>query len=210
MDNLQEFIKLARAFFYLARSKHRAWTRIIDRDKGHGMWRRIGAGHYGEAWAHTMYPDLVLKISGRAQWGNDVFYFEEDYLYNMKVRLDAWPVFARHCRDNPHPKLPKIMHFEQPSEGMAWAVLPRYRSMDEYSPGVYDRLDHERIKLREMLQGLETAPDWMWPLRQMAGSLYFRVDLHSGNVMVDPKTGELIITDPFSATGPSTAASCSY
>ena len=208
MDNLQEFIKLARAFFYLARSKHRRKNRLPERT--HGSWRRLGAGHYGEAWAHRAYPDLVLKISGRAQWGNDEFYFDKFHLYNMKVRLDAWPVFARHCRDNPHPKLPKIMHFEQPSEGMAWAVMPRYESLPDMDMAEYDRLDNERRMLREMLQGAPYAPEWMWPLRQMAGGLYFQVDLHEGNVMVDPKTGELIITDPFSATGSSTAASCSY
>lgn len=199
MDNLQEFIKLARAFFYLARSKHRRKNRLPDRE--HGEWCRIGQGHYGEAWAHRAYPDLVLKISGRAQWGNDMFYFEKDSLYNMKVRLDAWPVFARHCRDNPHPKLPKIMHFEQPSEGMAWAVMPKYNTLD--SAPSRSRLDAERYALRNMLEGSDAAPDWMWPLRQMAGGLHFAVDLHSGNVMVDPRTGELIITDPFSATGPS-------
>lgn len=51
---------------------------------------------------------------------------------------------------------------------------------------------------RHYLEGGKGAPEWMWPIIGMRGALGMWVDLHSGNVMLDPLTSEYIMTDPFS------------
>ena len=102
-----EFITKARALaFYRKRKHNRARRRgywWCDSD-GLTGWKKIGCGHFGEAWEHEDHPGYVVKISGRAGFGDNL-------VYSKKPRLDGWPTFAQHCQAHPHPNLPKILHF---------------------------------------------------------------------------------------------------
>lgn len=85
----------------------------------------LGSGYYGEAWQHEDYPEWVVKVSGYAGWAY------EHPLDQEPDRLDAWPVFARHCAAEPHKNLPKIVHLEQMTERMTWAIMPLYYSASD-------------------------------------------------------------------------------
>lgn len=187
-----EFIGKARALAFYRKLKVRR-----ARQEGEGGyadteglagWRRIGAGHFGEAWQHAEHGSLVVKISGRGGFGYGS-------MGNEEPRLDGWPVFAQHCQANPHPNLPNILHFERLSVGISWGVMPRYESVDIYS----NSCDEEIVtEWRDYLEGEKGAPEWLWPIIGMRGALGMEVDLHRGNVMLDTTTGEYIMTDPFS------------
>lgn len=145
-------------------------------------WTLIGTGHFGEAWVHADHPELVLKISGPAGWGNGYRAYDEDI---GATRYDAWPIYARYCMQNPGRHLPKIYHLVQVSRGIAWGVMPRY---DE---GDASTMDAARGALRDGSHGLAGV-------RQMRDAMGLSVDVHEGNVMVCPETGDWILTDPFS------------
>ena len=89
------------------------------------------------------------------------------------------------------------MYFERLSLGVSFGVMPCYAAIDE------DDCDDEAIirEWRDYLQGDPGSPSWLWPIIGMRAALAMRVDLHSGNVMRDPKTGKYIMTDPFSSVG---------
>lgn len=186
-----EFIAKARALAFYRKFKVRRARRDGERwcdSVGLAGWRWIGAGHFGEAWEHEDHPGYVVKISGRAAFGGDA-------LPTGKPSLDGWPTFAQHCQANPHPNLPKILHFERLSVGISFGIMPYYRSIDPYGVAA----DGEIVsQWRDYLDGGKGAPEWMWPIIGMRGALGMRVDLHGGNVMMDMDTGEYIMTDPFS------------
>ena len=146
-------------------------------------WTLIGTGHFGEAWVHADHPDLVLKISGPAGWGGGYRAYDED---TGATHYDAWPIYARYCMQNPGPHLPKIYHLVQVSRGIAWGIMPRYA--DGGDDGIRDAA---RAALRDGTHGLAGV-------RQMRDAMALSVDVHSGNVMVCPETGDWILTDPFS------------
>lgn len=186
-----EFIAKARALAFYRKLKVRRARRAgyswADR-KGLSGWTKLGAGHFGEAWAHEDHMGYVVKISGRAAFGGDA-------VHGAKPQLDGWPTFAQHCQANPHPNLPKILHFERLSVGISFGIMPYYRGIDPYRVAA----DSEVVsKWRDYLDGGPGAPAWMWPIIGMRGALCMRVDLHADNVMRDMDTGEYIMTDPFS------------
>lgn len=186
-----EFIELCRMLVGIRKHKHRRSTRwptpMHQEDFLYLQgWQRIGAGHFGEAWQHQDYPDLVLKLSGFAGFGQDCQYDTVD-----APALDAWPVYARHCQAHPHEHLPEILHFEQPSQRIAWAIMPVYLSVDEAAE------QQDWLWVREAILDGDTDADWLWPIIGMQESLRFTVDLHDANVMFKPD-GTYVITDPFS------------
>lgn len=186
---LQDFIKECERFVAVRRHKMRR-NGARHCPELFIQWTCIGSGHFGEAWAHDDYPDLVLKISGRAGWGAS----REHGYYGMDCsRLDAWPVFARHCMAHPHMHLPTVLHVRDVSPGMTWGVLKRLHKKGGYTD-VY-----EFIRVCERaLAGLSVGPQWLWPLRQMVDALGVEVDVHSGNVMYDMEAECFVLTDPFS------------
>ena len=188
-----EFIRMARALAFYRKFKHRRAKRrgrlFTDTDGLKG-WSDIGSGFYGEAWSHADYPGWVVKISGRAGFG------APDAVPSREPSLDGWPVFAEHCLANPHPNLPKIMYFERLSLGISFGIMPYYVHIETYDDDEAAAILRE---WRDYLEGDGDAPKWLWPIIGMRGALGLRVDLHSGNVMKNPDTGDYIMTDPFSA-----------
>ena len=189
-----EFIRMARALAFYRKFKYRRAKRrgrLVADTAGLKGWSDIGSGYYGEAWSHEDYPELVVKISGRAGFGLGPEYVA---VSNHEPSLDGWPVFAEHCLANPHPHLPRIMYFERLSLGISLGIMPYYVPLDPDDCWVLD-------EWREYLDGVAGAPKWMWPIIGMRGALGLRADLHGDNVMKDPNTGNCIMTDPFSAAG---------
>lgn len=185
-----EFIVKARALAFYRKFKvlraRREGEELCD-SNGLPGWTKVGSGFFGEAWEHEDHPMYVAKISGRAGFG-------VGDMYNKKPSLDGWPTFAQHCRAHPHPNLPKILHFERLSVGISFGIMPYYRLIDPRCVAANEIVS----EWRDYLVGGKGAPEWMWPIIGMRGALGMRVDLHSGNVMVDMDTGEYIMTDPFS------------
>lgn len=186
-----EFIAEARALAFYRKLKVRRARRdgkTAGDDKGLPGWTKLGYGYFGEVWEHVDNLGRVVKISGRAGFG-------PGDIYTKKPSLDGWPTFAQHCQANPHPNLPKILHFERLSVGISFGIMPRYDDISPYS----NRDDAEIVyQWRDYLEGEPGAPAWMWPIIGMRDALCMRVDLHGGNVMRDVDTGEYIMTDPFS------------
>lgn len=186
-----EFIAEARALAFYRKLKVRRARRHGETwcsAEGLPSWAKIGYGHFGEAWGHEDHPGYVVKISGRAGFGANLMPGE-------KPKLDGWPTFAQHCQANPHPNLPKILHFERLSVGVSFGIMPFYEEIDDYYGSDADVLVSQ---WRDYLDGTPGAPAWMWPIIGMRDALGMRVDLHDGNVMMDMDTGEYIMTDPFS------------
>lgn len=77
----------------------------------------------------------------------------------------------------------------QYSERMAWAILPRYTGMGNFTP--------RALEIKDAMYAEDTDEEWLWPLRQMVSSLGFCIDLHYGNFMLNDR-GETVMTDPFS------------
>ena len=190
-----EFIRMARALAFYRKFKHRRAKRrgrLFTDTAGLKGWSDIGSGFYGEAWSHEDYPGLVVKISGRAGFG------VQDAVPSREPSLDGWPVFAEHCLANPHPNLPKILHFERLSVGISFGIMPYYVPLEPYD----DEDDAEILdEWRDYLEGCKGSPSWMWPIIGMRAALNMKVDLHEANVMKDPTTGQHVMTDPFSAVG---------
>ena len=190
---LLEFERECAKFFAIRRHKHSPNTDAGTSEAGHtGAWTRLGTGHYGEAWVHYAYHELVLKISGPAGWGN---YTGPRYAAARgRLRPDAWPVYAEHCMNNPSKHLPKVYALHRESPRMTWGILKRYN--ESQWGAVYPGLS----EVKQALYGEDDGPEWLWPLKQMVDGLGMTVDLHGGNIMEDDD-GTWIITDPFSTVG---------
>jgi len=181
-----EFIRLARAHAHRRKLK-------FKRGSYAGLgWGMLGAGFFGEAWEHSDYPGLVVKVSGRGGFGLNGAYTVIRLEYEPEPCFDSWQVYAQYCHKHPHKHLPNIMHFERINATAAWAIMPKYRPYNP-EPGQ----DTTRCKWQDWLSGARDAPEWMWPIIGMASSLCMTVDLHQANVMVD-SAGTLVMTDPFS------------
>ena len=178
------FVALARTQAYRRKLK-------FKRSPPHAeQWRRVGSGWFSEVWEHPDYPGLVLKVSGKSGFGSG-----ETDSYTAWPITDAWQVYAQYCQKHPHEHLPQILHFERINASTAWAIMPKYDHAEHTQ-------ENERTRLQwgDWLNGGRGAPEWMWPIVGMAASLYFRVDLHTGNIMVR-NDGILVMTDPFSIAG---------
>lgn len=183
---MKGFIRLCQEFVAVRRHKHGRFPRGAPPG-----WEELGAGHFGEAWAHRRFPALALKISGPGYWGCRPARYVHRNIHEGGVAYDAWPVYAEYCRDNPGEHLPDILHFETVSRGISWAILPRYES-PEYGDNA--ARDEARYALRRGISGLRGV-------RRMRDSMGLQVDVHHGNVMLDPANGAWVLTDPFSFSG---------
>lgn len=185
-----EFLRLASEFVAVQRHKHRTRAKERYMDHTSAGWRLLGTGHFSIVCRHVEYPQYALKLSGRAGFGDR----SSRPAYCEPRSLDAWPVFAQCCAQHPHKHLPKILHFEQLSLGMCWAVMPVYMKSGEMPDEAREAVTD---KVERWLKGRARAPRFMWPVVRMVSELGFAVDLHSGNIMVDDD-GNWVLTDPFS------------
>lgn len=168
-----------------------AYRRRLKFKRGEGFppeWLFLGSGLYGEVFEHRDYLGLVLKVSGRADFG--------DGRQTIDPGRDAWPTFAQHCHDNPHEHLPQILHFERINTSFTWAIMPKYY------PASTRTADLRRGQWASWLEGARGAPAWLWPIVGMSLALGLQTDLHGANVM-ETINGGLVMTDPFSTEGES-------
>ena len=190
-------VREATKFVAVRRTKRRHKARISTTAEYHAHWSRIGNGHYGEAWVNSAWPEFVLKVSGRAGWGDDYWRYDADDYGGDAPRLDAWPTFAKHCIDNPNKHLPKIMHYEETSRGVSWAVMPRYIKVDSWgTPAIVEHLTWAFRNPEEALDN-EGADYWVNKLVKVCEDNHLTYDMHWGNFMSD-LDGNVIIVDPFS------------
>lgn len=188
-----KFMRLCREFVAVKRHFRGRNPRIVSSE-----FVLLGSGLYSQVFEHPNYPGLVLKISGPAGWA--------DLPISEAPTADVWPVYAERCMAHPSKHTPRILHFERISQRMCWAVMPKYlpswqggREQDAFCR-------HVRQVLWRDARPVPGADDWLWPLLELAGSSRHHIDLHAGNWMIHPRTGDVIITDPFSASGRSTSA----
>lgn len=185
----QDFTHEARKLFMLRRTKWRKDARCDYGATWLNGWQKLGSGYYGEAWEHQDHPGFVVKISGVSGWGYDTPGMCKD-----DAKDDIWQDFAEVCMQHPHPNLPRIMHFERMGR-LAWAIMPTY---ERYCEGTYEPVVEN---FKAVMRQQRVAEAWMLPMVELARQPYVAVDLHDENVMLDPESGEVIITDPFSTTG---------
>lgn len=139
-------------------------------------WKLLGNGSYG----------CVLE-SPHAE--GVVFKFGTHY-------ADAALAFAQWARANQHlPHLPVIYAIQKFKHGYVYA-MPRYHSAEARSD-----IHEQRYACERILYGNGDAAECARFPTAVAMREYFDgcvgIDLHSYNVMVDPATDQMVITDPF-------------
>lgn len=165
-------------------------------------WVQLGNGNYGAAFKHDSLPGWVLKISGR-------------------VPGDSYPAWVYYCMANPADCLPV---FENPvfseSRKVFMVMMPKYESLEHiWNEDIRTNdLAHCYYRLTEILNyhGCLCAGDAYYDVRYGATCTYQPIypqevealkareffgcaiswDMHSGNIMLDPATNTMIITDP--------------
>lgn len=163
-------------------------------------WELIGRGLYSECWARVADNDRVVKISGMSGFGKvySRTYWDSRACWNPRAedsrRYDPWQEYAERCTRVQHPNLPKFVHFERASPSIAWAIMPRLVSADE----VENERDELRTRAIRIINGRITEDsevgDVLYNMAQIEG---VGEDLHTDNVMYDPASDELVLTDPF-------------
>lgn len=165
---------------------------------GAAGWYWIGAGLYGEAWRNDKYPHLVVKISGHEGWG-----WNNPGLHHRPAR-DAYPVYAALCAVTDHPNLPEILYSGR-TGGLRWFVMPRYDAWDIEEHGricPVTGVDYDTLQIA--LSDVEAHnQDWGYynvfeHVARLRETHNFNVDLHRGNMMVNPINGAFVVTDPYS------------
>lgn len=149
-------------------------------------FKMLGGGNYGSGWMHPEIPGWAIKVSGRNEG-------------------DSFPAYVYWCMANPMPHLPEYQFpvFNQ-DHSQFMVLMPRYSSIeDELAFNKNPELSSEFREMREVLLGWSTPkPGKNYELQFAAKQVgdFFRnkasFDMHSGNVMMDPLTGRMIITDP--------------
>lgn len=184
-------IDFARRLAYAVRHKVKRGTRVP-----YG-WKRLGCGHFSQVFEHEDWPGYVVKISSRGQALKRGGECLESWVLrdpDDTPASDAWQEFAQYCQHHPSPHLPAILHYEQMHKGTAWAIMPRYYPAEDFDH------DNTRERWEEQLEGLAPLTDeWLRPIKWLAETNNYYVDLNSYNVMVD-SSGRLIMTDPFSCS----------
>lgn len=165
-------------------------------------WHKLGAGNYGSAWSHNSLPGYVVKVCGR-------------------VDGDSYPAWAYYCTANPSEGLPE---YEFPTFSVDTSVfmvlMPEYKDASELdwdnSKFTASQLEQWKLVGRVLSAGYVVGDDvWSdehkdyrpWqPARTPFLETLLRArsffenkvdwDCHAGNVMIDPRTGNLVVTDP--------------
>ena len=157
----------------------------------------LGSGHFSGAYSHPDIPGLVIKVGLKKE--------------------DSGAAYAAWCRANQGMAGVPVIHHIARHESCYTVVLDRlkplyeYVDVDVYGGEIYKEGGAELFKAYKVVQQgvgngirLPTAQYEKLQGTSLAIHNFFNgiasFDLHSGNVMVDPKTKQLVITDPVSFT----------
>lgn len=133
----------------------------------------LGSGHFSGAFAHPDIPGLVIKVGLKKE--------------------DSGAAYAAWCRANQGMVGVPVIHHIARHKSCYTVVLDHleplyeYADVDVYDGGTYKEGGAELFKAYKVVQ-------------QGVGNGLASFDMHAGNVMVDPKTKQLVITDPVSFT----------
>lgn len=148
--------------------------------------KRMGSGHFSRVYSLPGHADLVVKVGGRAAYGDGRSRPRRGAALTAADGMpafDQWPTYIEVAAEDfaGEPWVPRVHHFEKlRSEGgsLYFAVMERLApAYDHRCPGY----------LRSLLGG-------------KADSLGVRMDLHEDNYMLRPGTEQIVITDPWSRT----------
>jgi len=200
---LQRMAVMDKAVSCIAYEDGRSLYHMTRKNLAAARWRELGAGNYGSAWAHSDLPGYVVKVCGR-------------------VDGDSYPAWAYYCAANPAVGLPE---YEFPTFSMDNAVfmvmMPEYTSAQElgydnsqFTPEqLADWVTVERVlgygykpgALAQWNQRTNEYEPWNPEQTEFLTTLlraaeFFggkcQWDIHAGNVMIDKRNGQLVVTDP--------------
>ena len=148
----------------------------------------LGSGAYGSV--YRLDKTTVLKVCNEA---------------------DIYVWYAKYCFANPHPNLPKIYSIKHVNS-VVLITLKKYVPTCGYDEllNYYNDLrnkwkhqlysnpskEHPLHGFVKYLKETQALSNRKFTIGSKNNEHYIRWDLHSSNVMVDPDTKELIITDP--------------
>lgn len=179
----------------LAEIMHLAVSCLVDKEyhetchrlESNGF-RSLGSGNYGRAFTHEEIEGWVIKLSGR-------------------VDGDSFPAYVYWCIANPMPHVPEY-HFPVFSESreLFMVMMPQYTDLTcdiDLGWRSNDSIVREFQAVRSGLYGCQDQAtqefQGVFRAARQIGEFFASVasfDMHSGNVMRDPLTGDMIITDP--------------
>lgn len=164
-------------------------TGVVDQDYWNGFqciaedmgFRYLGSGHFSAAFSHVMLPKRVIKIGFKKE--------------------DSGAAYTAWCRANQGRAGVPVIHAVSRSAGCYSVVLDKLDEFDyqeaskDYYCAIRDAIEGDATETWDNLSFdlVNTAQDIRKFFKGIA-----KFDLHSGNVMMHPDTGHLVITDPVS------------
>lgn len=148
-------------------------------------FRKLGGGHYGSAWTRKDIEGWAIKVSG-ADDG------------------DSFPAYVYWCMANPMPHIPEYQFPVFSTDRQQFMVMmPQYQGcaydIECMKGEVWDTYKY----MSEALSGFAypvQGPHYeiMFAAQQIRSFFSGKVsfDMHSENIMIDPQTQRMIITDP--------------
>ena len=163
---------------------------VVDQDYWKGLrviaknvgFKYLGSGHFSAAFSHKMLPKRVIKIGFKKE--------------------DSGAAYTAWCRANQGRAGVPVIHAVSRSAGCYSVVLDRLHEFKYQEPVLTDYYE----VIRDSIHG-DAAVTWDNLSIELAKTSqdirkFFKgiakFDLHSGNVMIHPDTGHLVITDPVS------------
>lgn len=149
----------------------------------------LGSGHFSAAFGHEMLPNRVIKIGFKKE--------------------DSGAAYTAWCRANQHLAGVPVIHSVSREESCYTVVLDKLESYCDHVRGEdSDRLEDEYCAIYNAINGDSNSDtystDYAKELLETSKLIrkFFHgiasFDMHDENIMVDPKTGHLVITDPVS------------
>lgn len=137
-----------------------------------------------------------FKVLGEGAYGSALLLPDGNVLKMCRKRDDGYPVYALWASRNPGPGIPDIYWCQRVADDLFFAAMPRYQELS--------RDDGDRVaELRD--RGLKEGATTKSYLGRAVASVvealgqYCYKDMHTGNFLYCPTTGEYKLTDPFSA-----------
>lgn len=161
------------------------WTSLNELTKAAGFIK-LGNGHFSVAYKHPMLPGKVLKVGLKKE--------------------DSGAAYVAFCRMHAGREGIPVIHDVQRFEGCYIVVLDELLPVgyDEWyqhgSQAICDAVHDSQFNLEDYSRKPSTEFLETCRLIHEFFKGIAKFDMHPGNVMIDPKTGKLIITDPVSFT----------